>query len=68
MGWFILDALTHLTIEASYLFLALTVTAEKSDSLMALTWKEYGKADHVRLHANMHVCVLLMSAAALDAS
>jgi hypothetical protein len=46
-GWFIMDALTHLTIEASYLFLALTVTAEKSDSLMALTWKEYGKADHV---------------------
>ncbi len=43
-----MDGITHLTIEASYLYLALTVTAEKSDSMMALTWKEYGKADAVR--------------------
>lgn len=43
--WFLIDGITHFTLEAQYLFLALTVTAEKSDSIMALTWKEYGKAD-----------------------
>jgi hypothetical protein len=47
--WFIADALTHLTIEASYLAFALTVTAAKSDSIFAITWKEYGKADVVCL-------------------
>eukprot|EP00054_Salpingoeca_dolichothecata_P021319 m.136223 g.136223 ORF g.136223 m.136223 type:complete len:216 (-) comp23943_c0_seq2:118-765(-) len=43
--WFALDAVTHLTMEASYLYLAVTVTAVKSDSPWAFIWKEYGKAD-----------------------
>jgi hypothetical protein len=44
--WFIIDAFTHLTIELGYVYLALTDTAEKSDSFMGEIWRQYARADH----------------------
>ena len=35
--WFLLDAFTHLTIELGYVVLALTTTAERSDTYMGCT-------------------------------
>ena len=43
--WFVIDGMTHLTIELGYVFLALGMTAQKSDSFMGFVWREYGKAD-----------------------
>jgi len=43
--WFFIDALTHLTIEAGYVWLALTTTALKTDSYMGEIWRQYGRAD-----------------------
>jgi hypothetical protein len=43
--WFILDAFTHLTIELGYVYLALTTTAQKSDTFLGHIWREYGRAD-----------------------
>lgn len=43
--WFILDAFTHLTIELGYVWLALTTTAERTDSYLGHIWREYGRAD-----------------------
>ena len=43
--WFAIDALTHLTIELGYVWLALTTTAAKSDSYMGYIWREYARAD-----------------------
>ncbi|KNC46765.1 uncharacterized protein AMSG_03193 [Thecamonas trahens ATCC 50062] len=45
--WFALDAVTHLVLEASYLYYALLVPggAASSDSWAASIWVEYGKAD-----------------------
>lgn len=43
--WFILDAFTHLSIEAGYVFLALGPTANQSSSYMAFIWREYARAD-----------------------
>eukprot|EP01038_Epipyxis_sp_PR26KG_P005197 gene5197-7234_t len=45
LGWFILDAFTHLTIELGYVYLALTSTAAKTDNFLAHIWREYGRAD-----------------------
>lgn len=43
--WFVLDAITHLTIELGYVILALTTTAEKSNTYLGWIWREYGRAD-----------------------
>jgi len=43
--WFSIDAFTHLTIEAGYLWLALTTTAIKTDTWMGSVWRQYGRAD-----------------------
>lgn len=43
--WFFIDAFTHLTIEAGYVYLALTETALKSDSKMGDIWRQYSRAD-----------------------
>ena len=45
VGWYMIDALTHLTIEFAYVVLALTSTAEKTDSFMGWLWREYSRAD-----------------------
>jgi hypothetical protein len=45
LGWYAIDAFTHLTIELGYLALALTKTAAKSDTYMGWLWREYGRAD-----------------------
>lgn len=44
--WYVIDAFTHLSIELGYLILALTSTAEKSDTHLGWLWREYGRADH----------------------
>lgn len=44
--WFLLDAFTHLTMEASYVYVTWAHGgAAKSDSPLAHMWREYGKAD-----------------------
>lgn len=43
--WYIVDANTHLTIELGYVWLALTTTAQKTDSYLGWIWREYGRAD-----------------------
>lgn len=43
--WYILDAITHLTIELGYVFLALTSTANHTDNFLGHIWREYGRAD-----------------------
>jgi hypothetical protein len=44
--WFAVDALTHLTVEASYVYVtAAHGGAEGSPSLLAYLWREYGRAD-----------------------
>jgi len=43
--WYSIDAMTHLTMELSYLILALTSTPEKSDTLPGWIWREYSRAD-----------------------
>ncbi|CAM9301458.1 unnamed protein product [Discosporangium mesarthrocarpum] len=43
--WFVLDGLTHLGMEAGYVWLALTTTAMKANSFNAYVWREYGRAD-----------------------
>lgn len=43
--WFLLDAFTHLSIEAGYVLLALGPTAKHSSSYMAFIWREYARAD-----------------------
>lgn len=43
--WFLIDAFTHLSIELGYVVLALTNTAEKSDSVLGWIWREYARAD-----------------------
>lgn len=43
--WFSIDALTHLTIEFAYVWLALTTTAAKTDSYYGFIWREYARAD-----------------------
>ena len=44
--WFALDTFTHFVIEGLYLFFALQDGgAEKSTSVAAFIWREYGKAD-----------------------
>jgi hypothetical protein len=45
LSWYTIDALTHLTIEFAYVVLALTSTAEKTDSFMGWLWREYSRAD-----------------------
>jgi len=45
MSWFAIDALTHLTIELGYVWLALTTTAAKTDTYMGWIWREYARAD-----------------------
>ncbi len=43
--WYIMDAGTHLSIELGYVILALTCTAEKSDTPLGWLWREYSRAD-----------------------
>ena len=45
LAWYAIDAMTHLTIELAYVVLALTGTAEKTDSFMGWLWREYSRAD-----------------------
>lgn len=45
IGWYAIDAFTHLSIELGYLVLALTSTPAKSDSFMGWLWREYARAD-----------------------
>jgi hypothetical protein len=56
ISWFIIDAFTHMTIEAGYVYLGLTVTAAKSDSFMGFIWREYGRADkrYSKVNALLH--------------
>ena len=43
--WFIIDGMTHLTMEAFYLYFAFGCTAKNSDSPWAFIWNEYSRAD-----------------------
>lgn len=43
--WYSIDAFTHLTIELGYVCLALTTTANYSDTFLGHIWREYGRAD-----------------------
>lgn len=44
--WYLIDALTHLTMELSYVYFTLAAGgAKNSESVFAFVWKEYGKAD-----------------------
>ena len=43
--WYIIDAITHLTIELAYVVIALGDTAEKTDNFFGWLWREYGRAD-----------------------
>ena len=44
--WFgCITGATHLTIELSYVYLALTTTAAKSESFVGFIWREYARAD-----------------------
>jgi hypothetical protein len=45
IGWYAIDAFTHLSIELGYLVLALTSTPAKSDTYLGWIWREYGRAD-----------------------
>jgi len=45
LAWFLIDAITHLTIELAYVWLALTTTAEKTDTYYGYIWREYARAD-----------------------
>lgn len=45
LGWYGIDAFTHLSIELGYLILALTSTPAKSDTYLGWIWREYGRAD-----------------------
>lgn len=51
--WFIIDAFTHLSLELSYVLLALGPTAEKSDSMFAFVWREYARADKRYAHSRL---------------
>lgn len=53
MVWFIIDAFTHLSLELSYVLLALGPTAEKSDSMFAFVWREYARADKRYAHSRL---------------
>jgi hypothetical protein len=44
-SWFVLDAITHLSIELGYVLLALGPTARASPSFMGFLWREYARAD-----------------------
>lgn len=45
--WFIIDGVTHLTIELLYLYYAVLspVTAQEDTTALSFMWREYGKAD-----------------------
>ena len=46
IAWFLLDALTHLTVELSYVFVTLAHGGAKhSPSILGFIWREYGRAD-----------------------
>jgi len=45
IGWYSIDAFTHLSIELGYLVLALTSTPMKSDTYTGWLWREYARAD-----------------------
>jgi hypothetical protein len=46
LGWFLIDALTHLFIEGSYMYFAYQPGgAMASTNPLSMIWKEYGKAD-----------------------
>ncbi|EDV25797.1 uncharacterized protein TRIADDRAFT_24579 [Trichoplax adhaerens] len=48
--WLFYDAITHFTLEASYLSMSFHGTVAKSEGYMAELWKEYGKADSRWIH------------------
>lgn len=44
--WFLVDGITHLTLELSFLWFSCTRTsAGQEGSMLAFPWREYGKAD-----------------------
>ncbi|XP_041378469.1 emopamil-binding protein-like [Gigantopelta aegis] len=52
VAWLLFDALVHFTMEGPFVIISLTGTVQQSDSVLALMWKEYGKADYRWLVSN----------------
>ncbi|XP_029458694.1 emopamil-binding protein-like [Rhinatrema bivittatum] len=52
LGWLFYDAIVHFTLEGPFVYLSLVGTVARSDSMLALLWKEYGKADARWLHSD----------------
>lgn len=45
LAWLIWDIIVHATIEGPFVVISLLGTVKDSNSILALMWKEYGKAD-----------------------
>lgn len=45
LGWYAIDAFTHLSIGLGHLLLALTSTPARSDTYLGWLWREYARAD-----------------------
>lgn len=43
--WFLIDFITHLTIELGFVYVSLTTTALKSNTFMGSVWRQYARAD-----------------------
>ncbi|XP_003215400.3 emopamil-binding protein-like [Anolis carolinensis] len=52
LRWLCWDALVHAALEGSFVYLSLGRSVAKSDNIIALLWKEYGKADARWLHSD----------------
>ena len=59
-AWFFLDGVTHLLIEAGYLWMALVGnTANFTDSFMGGIWREYARADKRFVRLFVFHCITL---------
>ncbi|XP_077988099.1 emopamil-binding protein-like [Glandiceps talaboti] len=56
--WLFYDAIVHFTLEGPFVYLSLVGTVDKSDTYIAMLWKEYGKADSRWLHSDPTVVSL----------
>ncbi|XP_004472258.1 emopamil-binding protein-like isoform X3 [Dasypus novemcinctus] len=52
LAWLCYDALVHLVLEGSFVYLSLVGNIADSNGLIASLWKEYGKADARWLHSD----------------
>ncbi|KAF7234819.1 Emopamil-binding protein-like [Varanus komodoensis] len=52
LSWLCSDVLVHVALEGSFVYLSVMESVEKSDSILASLWKEYGKADARWLHSD----------------